>query len=101
MNIAHALSPVLGLLAVCAIPAAAIGAETSPLNPATTSSAPADANGKPPLIIHNPDGTFTVQKAPLPGNTENAAQNGLVIPPQVVVPFALRAPADDRRNEAR
>ena len=99
-NIAHALSLVLGFLAVCAIPAAAIGAETPPLKPAKINGAPADANGRPPLIIRNPDGTMTVQKLPAPENTEDAAQNGLVIPPQVVVPF-VSAPANDRRNEAR
>ena len=99
-NIAHALSAVFGFLVVCAIPAAAIGAETLPLKPAMANGAPADAKGKRPLIIRNPDGTMTVQKVPPPENTEDAAQNGLVIPPQVVVPF-VSAPADEQRNEAR
>jgi len=40
---------------------------------------------KPPMIVHNPDGTFTVQKeAPKDAKGD---YKGLVIPPQVVVPF--------------
>ena len=38
-----------------------------------------------PMITRNPDGTFTVQKEPPNGNSKD----GLVIPPQVVVPFIL------------
>jgi hypothetical protein len=41
------------------------------------------------MIIHNPDGTFTVQKEPSNRNSKDAkAKEGLVIPPQVVVPIA-------------
>jgi hypothetical protein len=41
-----------------------------------------------PMITKNPDGTFTVQKEPRNGNSKDAkAKQGLVIPPQVVVPM--------------
>lgn len=41
-----------------------------------------------PMVTPNPDGTFTVQKDPLPGNSKDAnAKVGLVILPQVVVPI--------------
>ena len=41
----------------------------------------------PPMITHNPDGTFTIQKEPPKGAQNVNAQKGLVIPPQVVVPL--------------
>jgi hypothetical protein len=41
-----------------------------------------------PMVTKNPDGTFTVQKLPRNGNSKDAkAKEGLVIPPQVVVPI--------------
>jgi hypothetical protein len=45
------------------------------------------AAGQPSMITKNPDGTFTVQKVPPTGSKDN--NKGLVIPPQVVVPFIL------------
>ena len=42
----------------------------------------------PPMIVHNPDGTFTVQNALPKAAKDPKAKNGLVIPPQVVVPIA-------------
>jgi hypothetical protein len=39
----------------------------------------------PPMIIDNPDGTFTVQKQPPKSANDTKAKTGLVIPPQVVV----------------
>ena len=43
-----------------------------------------------PMVIQNPDGTFTVQKEPAKSDAGNAkAKKGLVIPPQVVVPIVL------------
>jgi hypothetical protein len=54
-----------------------------------TNESDAASGNKPPMIIHNPDGTFTIQKEPPKGEDENAkAKQGLVIPPQVVVPIA-------------
>ena len=50
----------------------------------------------PPMIVHNPDGTFTVQKAPPKEAAKDPkAKKGLVIPPQVVVPII---PARERRD---
>ncbi len=59
--------------------------------PAPKSVEPAAASSNPapkPLIVHNRDGTFTIQKDP-PNTTsdQSKAKNGLVIPPQVVVPL--------------
>ena len=42
---------------------------------------------QPPMIVHNPDGTFTIQKPPAKTAKDAKAKSGLVIPPQVVVPF--------------
>jgi hypothetical protein len=101
MSIERPLSPVLVFLLACAVPAAALAAQTQPApKPAATDTAPSDATGKPPLITRNPDGTITVQKEPAPGKTENAAPKGLVIPPQVVVPTAS-APANKQDNQGR
>lgn len=48
-----------------------------------------------PMIVHNPDGTFTVQKKPAKSANDTNAKKGLVIPPQVVVPII---PARERRK---
>jgi hypothetical protein len=40
------------------------------------------------MITNNPDGTFTIQKTPQKGTCGHSkGKNGLVIPPQVVVPL--------------
>jgi hypothetical protein len=49
----------------------------------------------PLVVIHNPDGTFTIQKAPPKEQAKDAAKKGLVIPPQVVVPMI---PAHQKRK---
>lgn len=41
----------------------------------------------PPMIVHNPDGTFTIRKEPAKSANDTKAKKGLVIPPQVVVPI--------------
>jgi hypothetical protein len=53
--------------------------------PKTIESDAASSN-KPPMIIDNPDGTFTIQKEPPEGENDKAKE-GLVIPRQVVVPI--------------
>jgi hypothetical protein len=59
--------------------------------PPPKSAAPAAPSGKAagkPMIVHNPDGTFTVQKEPPDGPSKDSkVQNGLVISPQIVVPI--------------
>jgi hypothetical protein len=58
-------------------------------------AAQADSASKP-MVTHNPDGTFTVQKEPRKGNSKDAkAKMGLVIPPQVVVPMI---PATEKKQ---
>jgi hypothetical protein len=54
------------------------------------------------LIIHNPDGTFTVQKQPPAEKSGDTKQKGLVIPPQVIVPIVptARLPEKDPSNPA-
>jgi hypothetical protein len=37
-----------------------------------------------PMIVHNPNGSFTIQK---PASKDTKAKSGLVIPPQVVTPL--------------
>jgi len=49
----------------------------------------------PPMIVHNSNGTFTVQKEPAKSANDTKAKKGLVIPPQVVVPII---PAPERRK---
>lgn len=83
---------------VCIIPPRVIAAETAGA-PVPAAKAQADSKEKPPLIVHNPDGTITVQKPPASGKGGDA-KKGLVIPPQVVVPTA-RGPANDPPNQAR
>jgi hypothetical protein len=89
----HLLSPVFAVLAVCTSTVAVMGADdpqaTKPVGKAASPSTPL-------MIIHNPDGTFTVQKAPPKEGAEGTkAKKGLVIPPQVVVPLI---PARERRK---
>ena len=88
------LPPVLALLAACAFLAAVKGADNpQATKPVVSDAAPAD---KRPMIVHNPDGTFTIQKeSPKAGAKDGTAKKGLVIPTQVVVPFI---PAPEKRN---
>ena len=80
------LSMVLALMA-----ASGPGADNPPApQPPATNSATNSAS-QPPMITRNPNGTFTVQKLPPKGDPKDAAHNGLVIEPQVIVPeFPLR-----------
>ena len=87
------LSPVLAVLAACAFPAAVMGADDPQASKAVARDA-ASAD-EPPMIIHNPDGTFTIQKVPSKEQAKDAAKKGLVIPPQVVVPII---PAREKRK---
>jgi hypothetical protein len=49
---------------------------------------PAKIPPQQPLVTANADGTVTVQKAPASGKSKDPkAKNGLVIPPQIVVPI--------------
>ena len=78
------LSPVLAVLAGCTSPAAVMGADDPQ---ATKAEGGAASTSRPPMVIPNPDGTFTVQKVPPKEQAKDAAKKGLVIPPQVVVPI--------------
>jgi hypothetical protein len=88
------LLAVLAVLAACASPAAVMAAD----HPQATKAAVGDeaaSPSKPPMVIRNSDGTFTVQKAPPKDGAKGTAQKGLVIPPQVVVPIVA---APERRK---
>ena len=86
------LSAVLAVLAVCASPAVVRGADDpQAAKPVGEAASP----GAPLMVIHNPDGTFTIQKVPSKEQAKAAAKQGLVIPPQVVVPMI---PARVRRK---
>ena len=91
MRMERALPSVLVLLQVCAVAASVLAAEAPP-PPKPAASAETGSKDKPFIVI-NPDGTITVQKAPAPEKSRDG-QEGLVIPPQVVVPTA-RVPAND------
>jgi hypothetical protein len=55
------LSPVLTVLAACASPVAVMGADdTQAIKPVGESASPS----RPLMVIHNTEGTFTVQKVP-------------------------------------
>lgn len=86
------LSPVLALLGACAAPAVMIGADdpqaTKPVGQAASAT-------MPPMIVRNPDGTFTIQKSSSKDAKQPKEKKGLVIPPQVVVPLV---PAREKRN---
>jgi hypothetical protein len=82
------LSPVLAVLAACASPGAVMGADDAQATKAVVKDNTLSTE-KQPMIIPNPDGTFTVQKVPPKERARDAAKKGLVIPPQVVVPFML------------
>jgi len=89
----HLLSPVLAFATACTSPAAVMGADDpQATKPVGESASPAT----PPMVIHNSDGTFTIQKAPSKEAAKDPnAKKGLVIPPQVVVPII---PAREKRN---
>jgi hypothetical protein len=84
------LGPPLAFLAIegflVAAPAVRETTGSSPPKSAVSDDASASSVSKP-MITQNPDGTFTTQKEPPDGNSKDArAKEGLVIPPQVVVP---------------
>ncbi len=85
------LSPVLAILTACASPVAVMGVDDPPaLKPAVTDTAPSNSASRPPMVTHNPDGTFTVRKEPSKGAAKDGKfEKGLVIPAQVVVPIIL------------
>ena len=89
------LSPVLVFLTTCASPV--MGVDSPPAQkPAVTEAGATTSVSKPPMVTHNPDCTFTVQKEPPKGAAKDAkAQKGLIIPPQVVVP--LYCPPEKRK----
>jgi hypothetical protein len=90
--------PVLAVLTACVFPGAVMGAEDSQATKSQTATA--NSPDQPPFITHNPDGTMTVQKPPSKGTTKDHRREGLVIPPQVVVPFvpARKGKRNDQRG---
>ncbi|MGH7154813.1 MAG: hypothetical protein ACREF3_12875 [Acetobacteraceae bacterium] len=79
------LLPVLAVLTACAATAAATDTDNLPAANAVANNT-ASAS-RPPLVIQNPDGTMTVQKELPKGEPKDAeAKEGLVIPPQIIVP---------------
>jgi hypothetical protein len=78
--------PVIAVLTAGTPLAEAFGAADSPAPDARArDAAPAR---RPPLVTHNSDGTMTVQLTPSPA--QSGAKEGLVIPPQIVVPLIPR-----------
>ena len=82
--VAALLSAAVPFARAVAVMAADDPPQPKPAGPAAPSGKPASK----PFIIQNPDGTFTIQKEPPDGTSnESKAKNGLVIPPQVVAPL--------------
>lgn len=80
------LLPVIAVLTAGAPLTVAFGAADSPAPDAhVRDTTPAR---RPPLITHNSDGTMTVQLTPSPA--QPGTKEGLVIPPQIVVPLIPR-----------
>jgi hypothetical protein len=63
----------------CAIRAGALAAETPPA-PKPATNAETGSKDKPPLIVHNSDGSMTVQKEAGSGKSKDGKRKGLVIP---------------------
>jgi hypothetical protein len=80
------LLPVIAVLTAGTPLAAAFGAADAPA-PKLAAGDAASAS-RPPMIVQNPDGTFTAQKTPSPA--QPGAKEGMVIPPQIVVPLMPR-----------
>ena len=80
------LLPVFAILTACVSAGVVLAFDNSPA--ANPVSGDAVSTSRPPMVIQNPDGTFTVQKMVPPAQTE--AKEGLVIPPQIIVPLIPR-----------
>ena len=87
-----AIISLAGALAVFVSPSAGgapvmIMAANDPPPPKSAVPDSAANSASKPMIIHNADGTFTIQKEPANGNSKDAkGKEGLVITPQVIVP---------------
>jgi hypothetical protein len=85
------LGPPVAILAIeaflVAAPAVPETTAASPPKSAVSDDASTSSVSRP-MVIQNPDGTFTVQKEPPNGNSKDVTdKEGLEIPPQVVVPI--------------
>jgi len=79
---------VAGLVLFSGCASAAMAAGDTQSSKSATAQAATSNSASNPMITPNPDGTFAVQKEPPNRNSKDAkANDGLVIPPQVVVPF--------------
>jgi Golgi nucleoside diphosphatase len=78
----------LAFLIVCGSAVTVMAADDSQPSKSATPQTATSMSASKPMITQNPDGTFTVQKEPRNGNSKDAkVKEGLVIPPQVVVPI--------------
>jgi len=82
----HFILAAIAVLTVCAPIAVAVGAADS--SPPIARAGEAASARRTPVVTHNPDGTMTVQLTPAPA--QPGAKEGLVIPPQIVVPLIPR-----------
>jgi hypothetical protein len=87
MSFASAVA-VLVLLCTCVSAVRVMAADEPPPPKSAVTGTASNSSASKPMVVQNPDGTFTVQKEPPNGNSKDAKVNeGLVIPPQVVVPI--------------
>jgi hypothetical protein len=76
--------PFLSTSILVAVAVAVVAADAPPSSKSAEPTVPSSKSANTPMIVQNHDGTFTVQK----GRPQDAQiNNGLVIPPQVVVPI--------------
>jgi hypothetical protein len=85
MKRSNFLLPVFAILTACVSAGAALAANSPAPNPVSGDAASISGS---PMVIRNPDGTFTVQKTLPPA--QSGVKQGLVIPPQIVVPLIQR-----------
>jgi hypothetical protein len=84
IGLRYLVVPFLSASMLVASAVAVMAADAPPPPKSAEPAVPSSKSASTPMIVQNHDGTFTVQKAP-PKDTQ--INNGLVIPPQVVVPI--------------
>jgi hypothetical protein len=93
---ANLRSALLALLSLCVSPAMVVGADRPPPQPAAADAADANSLPQPPLITENPDGTMTIQRQRRDGGKDAESEKGVIIPPQIIVPFVPAPEAGQR-----
>lgn len=95
LSAALLMTPTITAAVLLGVYETACSAPTQPPPESAAHAGTSNKSARNPFIIHNADGTFTIQKKPPNGPFKDSkAGSGLVIPPQVVVPLV---PATGRK----